>query len=75
MIRILHIDHLVLRVRDVRAMLRFYTEVLGCTLERVQEELGLYQVRAGACLIDLVTVDGKLGQAGGATGGDSTSQS
>jgi hypothetical protein len=35
-------------------------------VERVQEELGLYQVRAGACLIDLVTVDGKLGRAGGA---------
>jgi catechol 2,3-dioxygenase-like lactoylglutathione lyase family enzyme len=66
MIRILHIDHIVLRVRDVQEMLHFYTDVLGCTLERVQEELGLYQIRAGSCLIDLVTVDGKLGHAGGA---------
>jgi len=69
MFTILHLDHVVLRVRDVDAMLRFYTEVLGCTLERVQDELGLYQVRAGASLIDLVPVDGKLGRAGGAAPG------
>jgi glyoxylase I family protein len=60
------IDHVVLRVKDLSSMLRFYTGVLGCSMERVQEELGLYQVRAGACLIDLVPVDGKLGRAGGA---------
>jgi catechol 2,3-dioxygenase-like lactoylglutathione lyase family enzyme len=69
MFRIVQLDHVVLRVRDLQAMLRFYTEVLGCTLERVQEELGLYQVRAGASLIDLVTIDGKLGRAGGAAPG------
>lgn len=69
MFTILHLDHVVLRVRDVDAMLRFYTEVLGCTMERVQDELGLYQVRAGASLIDLVPVDGKLGRAGGAAPG------
>ncbi|MDF2463975.1 MAG: hypothetical protein K0Q43_2210 [Ramlibacter sp.] len=69
MFRILQLDHVVLRVRDVEAMLRFYTEVLGCTLERVQDELGLYQVRAGASLIDLVTIEGKLGRAGGAPPG------
>jgi glyoxylase I family protein len=69
MFRILQLDHLVLRVRDLDAMLRFYTEVLGCTLERRQEELGLYQVRAGSSLIDLVTVDGKLGREGGAAPG------
>jgi catechol 2,3-dioxygenase-like lactoylglutathione lyase family enzyme len=69
MFKILQLDHVVLRVRDVDAMLRFYTEVLGCTLERVQDELGLYQVRAGASLIDLVTTDGKLGRAGGAAAG------
>lgn len=69
MFRIRQLDHLVLRVQDVDAMVRFYTEVLGCTLERQQDELGLYQVRAGASLIDLVTVDGKLGRAGGAAPG------
>ena len=69
MFKILQLDHIVLRVRDVQAMLRFYTQVLGCTVERVQDELGLYQLRAGASLIDLVTIDGKLGRTGGAAPG------
>nr|WP_255553536.1 VOC family protein [Caenimonas aquaedulcis] len=59
-------DHIVLRVRDLQTMLRFYVDVLGCTMEKVQEPLGLYQVRAGSSLIDLVPLDGKLGRAGGA---------
>lgn len=63
---IVHLDHVVLRVRDVQAMLDFYMRVLGCPMERVQQELGLYQVRAGTSLIDLVPLDGKLGRAGGA---------
>ena len=69
MFKIQQLDHLVLRVRDVDAMLRFYIDVLGCTMERRQVELGLYQVRAGASLIDFVTVDGKLGREGGAPPG------
>lgn len=69
MFRIKHIDHLVLRVADLDSMMHFYVDVLGCTLEKVQEELGLYQLRAGASLIDLVPVDGKLGRAGGAPPG------
>jgi glyoxylase I family protein len=60
------LDHIVLRVRDLQPMLRFYLDVLGCTMEKTQEQIGLYQVRAGASLIDLVPVDGKLGRAGGA---------
>jgi len=69
MFRIKQIDHLVLRVKDVQAMMGFYIGVLGCELEKVQEGIGLYQLRAGACLIDLVPVDGKLGQMGGAAPG------
>ena len=64
--RIRQLDHIVLRVADLPSMLRFYIDVLGCTMERTQAELGLYQVRAGGSLIDLVPVDGKLGRAGGA---------
>jgi len=60
------IDHIVLRVRDLEAMRRFYVDVLGCTREKDQPELGLYPLRAGQSLIDLVTIDGKLGRAGGA---------
>jgi glyoxylase I family protein len=67
--RIKGLDHIVLRVAGLERMLRFYQDVLGCTMERRQEELGLYQVRAGSSLIDLVTVDGKLGRAGGAAAG------
>jgi catechol 2,3-dioxygenase-like lactoylglutathione lyase family enzyme len=63
------LDHIVLRVVDLPGMLRFYTEVLGCTMERQQEEIGLYQVRAGSSLIDLVPITGKLGRAGGAAPG------
>lgn len=60
------IDHIVLRVRDIEASLRFYQDVLGCTLDKVQEKFGLWQVRAGASLIDLVALDGPLGKMGGA---------
>jgi glyoxylase I family protein len=63
------IDHLVLRVRDAAAMQAFYCDVLGCREERRQDEIGLVQLRAGASLIDLVTVDGKLGRMGGAAPG------
>jgi glyoxylase I family protein len=66
MIHIREIDHIVLRVSDLRRMLHFYCEVLGCPEERRQDEIGLVQLRAGRSLIDLVTVTGKLGRMGGA---------
>lgn len=69
MIRIRELDHLVLRVVDLAAMLRFYCDVLGCRVEKRQDELGLVQLRAGRSLIDLVPVEGKLGRAGGAPPG------
>jgi catechol 2,3-dioxygenase-like lactoylglutathione lyase family enzyme len=68
-IRPREIDHLVLRVRDAAAMEAFYVDVLGCTLERRRDDIGLVQLRAGRSLIDLVPVDGKLGRAGGAAPG------
>ena len=49
-----HLDHVVLRVRDMDAAIAFYTGVLGCREERRLEEIGLVQLRAGASLIDLV---------------------
>lgn len=69
MFRIQHLDHLVLRVTDLQAVMRFYIDVLGCTVEKVQEQLGLYQLRAGSALIDLVPIDGELGRRGGAAAG------
>lgn len=69
MIRIRNIDHIVLRVTDLPAMLRFYGEALGCQVERRLDAIGLVQLRAGNSLIDLVPVDGQLGRAGGAAPG------
>jgi glyoxylase I family protein len=59
------IDHIVLRVTDLAAMEQFYCKVLGCRVERRQEAIGLVQLRAGASMVDLVPVDGKLGREGG----------
>ena len=70
MIRIRELDHLVLRVVDLDKMIHFYCAVLGCIIERRRDALGLVQLRAGRSLIDLVTVDGKLGRAGGAAPGN-----
>jgi glyoxylase I family protein len=57
------IDHIVLRVRALPSALGFYRDVLGCSVERQQAELGLTQLRAGHSLIDLVALDGPLGRA------------
>ena len=69
MITLREIDHLVLRVADLDAMLGFYVGVLGCSIERRQDEISLVQLRAGRSLVDLVPIDGKLGRAGGAAPG------
>lgn len=69
MISIRDIDHVVLRVTDLQAMLGFYCGVLGCPIERRQDEIGLVQLRAGRSLIDLVPISGKLGAMGGAAPG------
>jgi catechol 2,3-dioxygenase-like lactoylglutathione lyase family enzyme len=50
-------------------MIAFYCDILGCTLERRRDDIGLVQLRAGRSLIDLVAVDGKLGRQGGAAPG------
>ncbi|WP_293906900.1 VOC family protein [Phenylobacterium sp.] len=62
-------DHIVLRVRDKDAMLGFYVDVLGLSVDWDRPELGLTHVRAGPQMIDLVTLDGKLGRLGGAAPG------
>jgi glyoxylase I family protein len=69
MFRPIALDHLVLRVVDLPRMLQFYCEVLGCTLQRRQDDIGLVQLRAGRSLIDLVPVQGPLGRSGGAAPG------
>ena len=65
MFRLKAIDHVVLRVEDVESCVQFYEDVLGCSLEAARGELGLYHLRAGDFLIDLVDTDGLLGGHGG----------
>ena len=60
------LDHVVLRVVYLEASLKFYLQVIGCTMEKEQAGIGLYQVRAGDSLIDLVPIDQPLGRTGGA---------
>jgi len=47
------IDHVVLQVSDRERALHFYTQILGLTVERVIEDLQIYQLRCGRNLIDL----------------------
>jgi catechol 2,3-dioxygenase-like lactoylglutathione lyase family enzyme len=55
-IKVEGIDHIVLRVTDIELSVEFYTRVLGLRLERVIEDLGIYQVRAGRSIIDLIAL-------------------
>ena len=64
------LDHVVVRVTDLEKSLHFYRDVLGCPVEKRQDNIGLIQLRAGSALIDLVPIDGKLGAMGGAPPGD-----
>jgi glyoxylase I family protein len=68
-ITIRDIDHLVLRCTDAQRMIDFYCNVLGCSIDRRRDDIGLIQLRAGRCMLDLVPVDGELGRAGGAAPG------
>jgi len=60
------IDHVVLRARDVAAMVQFYEQVLGFKVERKLDRIGLVQLRAGASLLDLVPAEqGQTAPSGG----------
>ena len=69
MISIREIDHVVLRVRNMDAMRRFYCDVLGAAHVAWRPEFGMSHLKAGASMIDLIAVDGPLGRAGGAAPG------
>lgn len=69
MIRAIGIDHVVLRVADLERSIIFYRDVLGLEIDRRRDELGLIHMRAGHSFVDLVSVDGRLGQRGGRAAG------
>ena len=64
-INLIGIDHVVLRAQNFEGLVTFYTEVLGCQLERQSPNYGIVQLRAGNSLVDIVDVEGRLGQSGG----------
>lgn len=66
---VLHLDHVVLRVADIEQSIAFYALVLGSTVVKRRDDLGLVHLRAGVSMIDLVSVDGPLGNKGGAAAG------
>ena len=53
-VRVLGLDHVVLRVADMDRAIAFYEQVLGLQVERRLPEIGLVQLRAGTAMIDLV---------------------
>ncbi len=59
-LRIAGLDHIVLRCTRLETTMAFYIDVLGCTLERSLPDAGLWQLRAGDALIDLVPVGSPL---------------
>jgi catechol 2,3-dioxygenase-like lactoylglutathione lyase family enzyme len=69
MLTIRGIDHVVLRVRDIERMRKFYCDVLGATHVAYRPKFGMSHLRIGAAMIDLVEVDGPLGKPGGAPAG------
>ncbi|EQD56922.1 Glyoxalase/bleomycin resistance protein/dioxygenase, partial [mine drainage metagenome] len=63
------IDHIVLRAREPGRLVAFYRDVLGCPVERAQPHIGLTQLRAGLCLIDVVAQGALAGAPDAASGG------
>ncbi|MBY0544411.1 MAG: VOC family protein [Gammaproteobacteria bacterium] len=55
--KIVCIDHIVLRTKNIDKMLWFYRDLLNGTVENIQPQIKLTQIRAGDNLIDLLEVD------------------
>lgn len=53
-VRMRGLDHVVLRTARRDEVLAFYRDKLGCPVERTLEVIGLYQLRAGSALIDVL---------------------
>ncbi len=64
------LDHVVLRAKDIAKMLGFYRDILGLAVAKHNEPLGLWHLQVGQSMIDLVDMNGPLGEAGGPPPGD-----
>ena len=58
MLTIREIDHVVLRVRNIDVMRRFYCDVLGADHVAWRPHFRMSHLRAGSSMIDLVVADG-----------------
>ena len=63
----LGLDHVVFRVKDQAASQRFFVDVLGCTVDHVNERISLVHLRFGEHYIDLLpaTAEAPATAAGG----------
>ena len=59
------LDHVVLRAKNIDRMLGFYRDVLGLPVAKHNDPLGLWHLKAGSSMIDLVDMNGPLGKDGG----------
>lgn len=57
MLKLRGIDHVVLRVKDIDAMRRFYCDVLGAAHVADRPAFRMSHLRVGGALIDLVEAD------------------
>jgi glyoxylase I family protein len=61
MLTIRGIDHVVLRVRDIERVRKFYCDILGASHVAYRPEFGMSHLRAGSAMIDLVEVKDPIG--------------
>lgn len=54
MFKIIGLDHIVLNTNKADELIHFYCNILGCTIERIQPDLHLTQLRAGDSIIDII---------------------
>jgi catechol 2,3-dioxygenase-like lactoylglutathione lyase family enzyme len=53
-VQVTGLDHVVLRTDRLPEVLAFYRDALGLPVERTIEAIGLYQLRAGSALVDVI---------------------
>jgi len=56
--RPIRLDHVVLRSPAPERLVAFYRDVLGCRVERINEKAGLWHLRVGDSLVDIVRIAG-----------------
>jgi glyoxylase I family protein len=56
MFKIVGLDHIVLRTANSHRLVKFYVDILGCQVERINAAIGLTHLRIGNNLLDILTV-------------------